>query len=359
MPNAPAAPAVEVPQRMLVLRDLCIRARGASCERCAAACPAGAITFGEGGAPAVDDAACTRCGICLGACDAFTSPNVTLTGLHAAIRRAALGGGAAVVACEEHLARTFASSGGAPAGNVVAVPCLAAVPPELWALALAEGTDLAIAADLALCEECPRAGAAAEGAYTRAVEQAEAWTGRAVGFAEEVPAAPAEQGLFAGLGDATRRGALEGLAGQLADVASGRYRLRTSPALQQFHEQRERDEMRRRLAIDDGTQFNRFARGGRTRKAMHPKRRMLLEAIEHDPAVAARVPVVLARVDAERCEGSLACTRACPTGALLPSARDGSLAFDARFCIGCGLCAPACPHGAIRMEQATAEALQW
>ena len=69
-----AAGGSERPQRIVVLRDFCLRAHGADCERCALACPQGAVSFAEDGIPAIDEDACTRCGICLGVCDASWLP---------------------------------------------------------------------------------------------------------------------------------------------------------------------------------------------------------------------------------------------------------------------------------------------
>ena len=138
-----AAGGSERPQRIVVLRDFCLRAHGADCERCALACPQGAVSFAEDGIPAIDEDACTRCGICLGVCDAFSSTRVTMADLHARIRRIALRGERVVLTCKENV-----FPGLEPAANVVVLPCLACLSPEFWTLVLAEGIDVTIAADL-------------------------------------------------------------------------------------------------------------------------------------------------------------------------------------------------------------------
>ena len=80
---------------------------------------------------------------------------------------------------------------------------------------------------------------------------------------------------------------------------------------------------------------------------MQPKRQMLLEALERDRGIAARVPLVLSETDCALCTDALSCAAACPTGARRPDPADGTLAYDPRYCIGCGLCADACPEGAV------------
>lgn len=57
------------PDPVLVDQASCLRVRhrGSPCRRCEAVCPAGAIGFAEGKL-AVDAGACTRCGLCAGAC---------------------------------------------------------------------------------------------------------------------------------------------------------------------------------------------------------------------------------------------------------------------------------------------------
>ena len=89
---------------------------------------------------------------------------------------------------------------------------------------------------------------------------------------------------------------------------------------------------------------------------MWPKRQLLLEAIDREPAIAARVPVVLSETDCDRCTNALACAEACPTGARFPNPEDGLLAYDPRYCIGCGLCVDACPEQAVELVETTAAA---
>ena len=78
-------------------------------------------------------------------------------------------------------------------------------------------------------------------------------------------------------------------------------------------------------------------------------RKLLLQAVDSQPDIAARVLLTLPQTDAQSCTGCLRCTRTCPTGARQPNPEDGALAFDGRYCIGCGLCVQACPHDAVTL----------
>lgn len=340
-------------QGIVVLRDFCLREHGADCDRCARACPCGALSFEDGGKPAIDAQACSHCGICLGICDAFSSTRVTTADLHARVRRVALRGEGVVLTCEENV-----FPGLEPAANVIVLPCLAALSPELWTAILAEGAPVSVAADLSYCGDCSRAGAIAETLYTHAIETAQRWSGKTVGFLSQIPE---KDDLVRGLANPEgidRRSAFAGLVGGVEDIASGKRRLRNSEVLRAFHERRERARAMTRLNLGNGIEFNDFAPEGRTRKTMHPKRKLLLEAIDRDGGIAARVPLSLARADRQRCTGALDCAAACPTGARFPDPSRGTPAFDARYCIGCGLCVDACASGAIELAECTAEALK-
>lgn len=350
--DGPSADAESRPNQIVVLRDYCTRTHGAACDRCALACPHDAISFAEDGRPVIDADACTRCGICLGICDAFSSSRVTMIDVHARIRRIALRGEDVVLTCKENI-----FPGLEPAANVVVLPCLACLSPEFWTLVLTENIPVRISADLAYCAECDRAGDMGEMLYSHAVQTAEEWSGQSVGYLDVIPE---KENLVKDLANpegVDRRSAFTNLVGDVGDIASGKRRLRNSEVLQEFYERRERSRALARLNLGNGTEFNDFVPEGRTKKTMWPKRQMLLEALDRDPGIAERVPLVVSETDCERCTNALACAAVCPTGARRPDPADGTLAYDARYCIGCGLCANACPEGAVDLVEVTAEAL--
>ena len=410
----------QVPQRILVLRDFCIRPAGANCRSCEDICPAEAIDLpketsksigtenGAAGAnatpsvaapdsntlrpPQVDANACTLCGICQGTCDAFTSTGMKVADVAAAARRVALSdnGREVIITCEHNVAEGFE-----PASNVIALPCLAMVPAELWTQLLAQGANLAIALELGICDSCTNCKrkvgedahasepigenckpvtpddapheeserakrSNADALLTAAISQAETWTGKSVGFATEIPAA-ADEGLFANLARAgssgNKRDAFTDVFTQIKDASSGALRKRTDPKLQAFIEQNDRLKSRSRLGLGNGSEFNRFATRGRMRTTMFPRRQMLLAAIDAEPEIAERIELALSETDTGKCRNDLRCARVCPTGARRPDAVNGALSFEARLCIGCGICEQVCRHDAIALATAPASEL--
>ena len=306
------------PNQIVVLRDYCTRVRGADCSRCALACPHDAIGFAEDGRPTIDTDACTRCGICLGICDAFSSSRVTMIDVHARIRRIALRGEDVVLTCKENV-----FPGLEPAANVVVLPCLACLSPEFWTLVLTENIPVRIAADLAYCADCERAGEMGEMLYAHAVETAEEWSGAKVGYLDEIPE---KENLVRDLANpegVDRRSAFTNLVSDVGDIASGKRRLRNSDVLQQFYERKERARARARLNLVDGVQFNDFRSAG-PHEARHVAEAPAA-ARGHRPQPGYRgraCPSVLSETDRSRCTNSLDCVAASPHGRALPQPRE-------------------------------------
>lgn len=334
--------------RFIPVAEFCVRPHGAQCRRCQIACPAQAISFSsEDSVPAIDDAACTKCGICMGICDGFASTRISLPNLHAHIRKIALRGELVYLTCKENVFPGFT-----PAGNVVVLPCLACISPELWALMLTENLPLIISCDFKYCSDCDRAPQRGEMLFTRAIEMAEEWTGGSVRFDREMPEA-IEASLESEVG---RREAFDSVKGDVVDVINGKRRLRNSDTLQNYYEKKERDRAIKKLNLAPTGEFsNAFAESAKSATLFTPRRKLLLEAISRNPQIAERIPVVLSDTDLELCNNCLSCTNVCLTGARNISREDGSLVFDEKLCIGCGACVAACPNGACDIAETTAE----
>ncbi|MFQ9181047.1 MAG: hypothetical protein ACLR3C_14985 [Eggerthella lenta] len=135
---------------------------------------------------------------------------------------------------------------------MVVLPCLACLSPEFWTLVLTENIPVRIAADLAYCADCERAGEMGEMLYAHAVETAEEWSGAKVGYLDEIPE---KENLVRDLANpegVDRRSAFTNLVSDVGDIASGKRRLRNSDVLQQFYERKERARARARLNLVDG-----------------------------------------------------------------------------------------------------------
>ena len=133
---------------IVALSSWCTAPSGSGCNRCLSACPHEAITLNDQG-PEIDEALCTRCGICSGVCDAFAWSRITLEDLAARCEREASLEGSLYFTCNEHL-----FEGVAPRSNVIILPCLASVPPEFWSYLLAKNLKIAWYLDPSYCQDC-------------------------------------------------------------------------------------------------------------------------------------------------------------------------------------------------------------
>ena len=335
--------------KVLVLKDYCIRHRGGDCDRCARACPTGAISFSETELPNVNKTCCTSCGICFGICDAFSSNKISLLDLHERIKRIALSGDQVYFTCPENIFPGFE-----PASQVIVLPCLASLPPELWTLVLAENISPIIACDLSYCIDCQRAGHYAESFYKHTIKTAEKWAGNKVRFGKTIPE---KKNIIKDINNPAgldRRAAFSNLASDVSDIATGKRRLRNSEVLQDFFLKRERSRAIAQLKISDIDEINRFAPLGRSKKTLLPKRRMLLEAIELKPAIAQNIPLYFAYIEDPQSPALRDCMSACPTGALAPDPETGEISIDKSYCIACGICIDIAGTETIDIQESTA-----
>ena len=219
--------------KVLTIPEHCTRTHGANCTRCQLACPAKAISFDEAGAPVIDRDACTKCGVCMGVCDAFSSSSATALRLYDHLRKVAMRGEIVYLTCEENVFPGFE-----PAKNVTVLPCLACVPPELWTLLLAQNVPVCVACDLKYCEDCPRAAQIGELLFTKAIEIAEAQTGENVHFDREIPEyVPPVEAVVDDEFD--RRAAFDSVKDDAFDIISGRRRLKQSDTLKEAYRKKE------------------------------------------------------------------------------------------------------------------------
>lgn len=269
--------------RFTVVPRWCVRAQGADCTRCVEACPHGAIAL-TGATPEIDPAACTDCGLCQGVCDAFSSTERTVQDAAVRVLRAAARGDAVYVACEDTVPQEAK-----PAANTVALPCLAAGCAEFWALALTAETPVVAVCDLSQCAACEKAGEGALDMFSHAIEQAQAWTGRSVGFAEEAPLERTLVEDYARNSEFDRRGIFRKLAVDATEAANGTRRAKTSTVLQDFQERQERLRATARLSDPENGKFDGFGAAGFTPRFVSPRERMLEQACERLPCIAERM----------------------------------------------------------------------
>lgn len=330
------------------VQALCTRPFDGHCDRCARACPHGAIGF-EDNLPVINDELCTNCGICAGICDGFSSVRITLEDLMAR----------ALEIAEDGLAVTFACNDLVPLGaqvaeNVLVVPCLAYLPPEALTLLLANGAQVNVCCDFGLCASCQVAGDMASQLFEHCFAVAESQTGAQIGFVDAVPTTLSLTETLAqeSQEESSRRNMLSSLSNTMTDVTSGHYRAQRSSSTRDYQENRERMRARGHIKQHEGMTLEEFTSDHRIPKYW-PRRSLALKTAQADEAAGAALSLWVSTTDDPLCCQAHDCVEACPTGARQID-EEGQLSYDESYCIACGSCASACKAGACGFVETTA-----
>jgi len=302
----------------------CVRRRDSSnpCRACLLACPQQALWFDVRGGWRLHAAACDGCGACASACpsQALDAPGIDL----AALRRAWREGEDVRLGCRQ-----------GDGGQVLRLPCLAGLHPELLATFLLRHPTTRVTLDVSQCDACAP-GACAEGALRGVIE---AQVRQAVAYARLLGVTP---DVRVSVDDHV-------------DAPTARPISRRDL----FHLARERTTALVASSLAGG-------RDGDGSVALPHRERLLLAARERadlSDAPPRELPVAGAFfVDwqvGDACDGCSQaggprCERACPNGAwrLGSSAGETVLSHDAARCSGCGACALACPQEALEPRSA-------
>ncbi|MBP5313374.1 MAG: 4Fe-4S dicluster domain-containing protein [Eggerthellaceae bacterium] len=339
--------------KVIFLKEYCTRTFGSTCTRCIAACPAQALSTDKDDDTkiVVDADACTQCAICCGVCDALSSTRVTMLDLHERVRSIAQNGNVVVFTCKENVFPDLDL-----AKNVIVMPCIASISPELWTLILSEKITVRVAIDMNYCTDCKRGGSMGMPLYTYAIEQAQRWAASEIRFVDIIPEKPTLRRVLSDDTGINRRSAISGLAVNIVDAATGRRRKRNSNAIEQIRNARETARARARLSVDETIQASLAANEAMRTRIIVPKREMLIDAINNDPKIAPRVLVVVSATNMMECIDCGKCCKNCPTAARRIDADTGQLDYDRLYCIGCGLCVNACPQEIVTLESLKADA---
>lgn len=330
------------------VQALCTRPFDGHCDRCARACPHGAISFKDD-LPVINDELCTNCGICAGICDGFSSARITLEDLMTR----------ALEIAEDGLAVTFACNDLVPIGaqvaeNVLVVPCLAYLPPEALTFLLANGAQVNVCCDLSLCAGCQVAGGMASQLFEHCFAVAEAQTGAQIGFVDAVPTtlSLAETLAQESQEESSRRNMLSSLSNTMTDVTSGHYRAQRSSSTRDYQENRERMRARGHIKQHEGMTLEEFTSDHRIPKYW-PRRSLALKAAQADESAGAALSLWVSATDDSLCCQAHNCVDVCPTGARQINEK-GRLSYDESYCIACGSCASVCKAGACGFVETTA-----
>lgn len=353
-PTDAADSADEARYPITVLPGFCTRLAGSACQRCTFVCPYEAISFADDGSPQIDEARCTRCGLCCGICDAFVTQRITMNDLLDKVQRLAADGDPVFFTCYDQIPDDFEVH-----PNVIVLPCIGAVAPEFWTAALEAALNMQIYCNFALCEDCPTAGPEARSFFTHAVNLGEVWTRIHMGKADRLPE---KTDILSRFFEATsdeyhRRGIATSLANEVEDIASGKHRKRNSETLASYHTSKEH------LRAQGHAQNTRHHQHVPSSvdlpiKKLWPRLQLLTRTVEEHPEIAENIPRYLAAVDERACEHCYEpCFSHCPSGARSLADDASTIVVDPKLCIACGNCALYCPHDAAYLCETDASVL--
>ena len=315
--------------KVLTIPEHCTRTHGANCTRCQLACPAKAISFDEAGAPVIDRDACTKCGVCMGVCDAFSSSSATALRLYNHLRKVAMRGEIVYLTCEENVflvlsrrKRHGSAVLGVRASRAVDASCLL------------QNVPVCVACDLKYCEDCPRAAQIGEPSpflsssfssfsprplKSPRRKRARTFTSTSLDLRICAPVEAVVDDEF------DRRAAFDSVKDDAFDIISGRRRLKQSDTLKEAYRKKERERMREALNLSEGEYLSdALSRRGRATRVMPPRRRMLLEAYAAKPDIAENVEVAVSATDHDACVECLDCVARCASGARIAT-KEGHL----------------------------------
>lgn len=336
------------------LKRYCTRAAGSECKRCQLVCPHDAISFSEQNQPCIDDARCTRCGLCRGICDAFASERITLLDLADRAIRYAQDAGPLFFTCAEATEDTTDLH-----QNVFVLPCLASLPPELWAHLLLQGASVFIHCDFDRCKQCACAGPQAEALFSYAFSTAETWSGKTLNFSDDLPNEESVLEFYEHPDEMDRREIFSSVFNEASDIATGKYRQRKSKSQSSFHEQRERMKARGHIQQGNNLTLQEAIQNAPTKRRW-ARQQLLADALQNHPRQAAQIERWYAETNDVLCNKTKTCIDVCPTHARTFNEETQMVEADRRYCIACGACVNACQNHACYLEEGTAlDLLDW
>lgn len=303
-----------------------------SCRACVDACPTGALSIDKGSVR-VSSADCNGCNLCVAACptEALVSTRLDAKELYDSLAAGASVKEASYATCANALAKT-------PPDGIAVLPCIGAVKPEIWFALLAAYPNIAIYLPLDACEGC--VNSRGEEMYCTAIERAEAWSGRNMGF--ECELADLKLGKRH---DVERRELVNKIVKSTVTGVSTVNPL-ASGAMRAY------EAINKNTQLFDTVQLtlNRLcgvAPGEEVVRTLTPARKLMLAALGAHKGLAVNIELELC-VTRDACTACGTCIATCPTGARVKL--DGEVKTIASYCMGCGLCTEVCPVGACALE---------
>ena len=312
------------------------------CGRCLEACPTAAIEIFPAAKKVKITDDCRKCGLCSAVCpvDAFLTTKLASKVLYDRIARVASAYEQAYITCTRALGRL-------PKNNEIVLPCVGAVPTEVWFSLLAEYSNLSVYLPLGICDRCRTV--TGEAVYADSIAEAEELADNTVGLEVDASEMTHEytraykRSQF--VGNMARAGMTVATKGVpiLAGAQAVAKRLKDHNA-QLMNVQRQIEK-----AVGAKTDQSK-------RRVLTQERKLVVAALQKRPELAEnfqpRVPVC----DWSLCTMCGECAKACPLHACDLDA-SGHFSVEPAYCVGCEACMIACPECCIEMEPCSPQEL--
>jgi len=342
-PNAPRFDPSQYKEKPRVNSIYCTRCSSSSlvddataartCSRCLDVCPVDAIEIHKANVKVKDT--CRKCGLCVMACptEAFISSRIMGKLLYEKIARAASSHEECYVTCTRALGRL-------PKDNEVLLPCVGAVPREVWFSLIADYDNVNVYLPLGICDKCRTV--TGEEAYVGEIAAAEEWSQESVGLEVEAKDLNHNQtrayrrSQF--MSDIRRVGqqALTSTSPVLSGAQAVANKIRAHADQLQS--------MQRALENSVGDKAS-----SSHRRMLTQKRKNVLGMLQGHPALAGRMRLKTPVCDTSLCTMCGNCERACPVHACTLDDQGHFSVADA-YCVNCGACVTVCPEGALSLQ---------
>lgn len=299
------------------------------CTLCKDVCPVKAIDMSDGAIEISD--ACRKCCLCATVCpnECFSTNKLTPRKIYERIVRAANAFEHAYVTCTRAIGRM-------PQGNEVVLPCVGAVPAEVWYAVMSEYPNVEVYLPLGICDRCRNT--TGEDTLAEQIGKAEEMSGKGLGL--EV----SEKGL-----DYTKNHAFErkefinSLTKQgIAAVGAANPALAVAKSITNVINQN----TRRINSITHALEGAAAPTASRRRRVLIQRRQLLMTTLQKHPKLAVRLHPQHPVCDSEKCNLCGECSAVCPTRACEVS-EDGVVTFEGAYCTECGACMKVCEAKAL------------